>query len=124
VRNLFRRLFCCSSWSTTNPRSRYDMIQSVQSPATYGACPPAAVSQSIRTSVSSASSTGSPPGNVAECFVGHYILLVGYDPEQDIFTYRDPGTDTELCYIEGGELEKARNSLGTDHDVIVVRTSS
>jgi hypothetical protein len=54
-------------------------------------------------------------------FEGHYILLVGVDVLNDLFYFRDPGTNIELCYISGDDLEKARNSAGTDHDAIVVK---
>lgn len=53
--------------------------------------------------------------------MGHYILLIGYDPDKDVFYYRDPGTDAELCVIDGDDLEAARMNDGTDHDVIVAR---
>ncbi|KAJ3307609.1 hypothetical protein HDU76_004496 [Blyttiomyces sp. JEL0837] len=54
-------------------------------------------------------------------FAGHYVLFIGYDPESDGFFYRDPGTEAKLCVVKGGEVEAARGSVGTDHDVIVVR---
>lgn len=54
-------------------------------------------------------------------FEGHYILLVGVDVANDIFYFRDPGTNIELCYISGDDLERARSSAGTDHDAIVVK---
>lgn len=54
-------------------------------------------------------------------FEGHYILLVGVDVLNDMFYFRDPGSYIDLCYISGEDLEKARNSAGTDHDAIVVK---
>ncbi|KAI8920327.1 Guanylyl cyclase [Powellomyces hirtus] len=57
----------------------------------------------------------------AASFVGHYILLVGYDPDSDRFTYRDPGTDHEMCTVDADALHEARRAPGTDCDVIVVR---
>ena len=54
-------------------------------------------------------------------FVGHYILLVGYDRENDLFYYRDPGCDEGLCCIDSDSLDVARSAIGTDHDVIVVK---
>ncbi|KAJ3273144.1 hypothetical protein HDV01_004784 [Terramyces sp. JEL0728] len=53
-------------------------------------------------------------------FVGHYIVLIGYDRNTDYFFYRDPGTDSELCALAGDDLETAFCSE-TDHDVIVVK---
>ncbi|KAI8812718.1 Guanylyl cyclase [Cladochytrium replicatum] len=60
-------------------------------------------------------------GDKDEEFVGHYVLLVGYDPEEDIFLYRDPGTTAELCAMSADEMERARCASGTDHDCIVIR---
>lgn len=54
-------------------------------------------------------------------FVGHYIVLIGYDSDSDSFYYRDPGTSEELCKINSSVLERAKNSPGTDHDMIVIK---
>lgn len=54
-------------------------------------------------------------------FIGHYIVLIGYEPSTDTFLYRDPGTDQKLCGISTPHLEKARGSPGTDHDLIVIK---
>jgi hypothetical protein len=61
--------------------------------------------------------------DTVEEFAGHYILFVGYDPDTDGFLYRDPGTMEALCVMDGDEVERARSSPGTDHDVIVVRVA-
>ncbi|KAJ3152669.1 hypothetical protein HDU86_005542 [Geranomyces michiganensis] len=54
-------------------------------------------------------------------FVGHYVLLVGYDARTDRFLYRDPGTAHELCAVDADGLDEARRADGTDCDAIVVR---
>jgi hypothetical protein len=54
-------------------------------------------------------------------FIGHYILLIGYDALRDVFFYRDPGIAVPLCTIKSDVLEKARSFPGTDHDAIVVK---
>ncbi|KAJ3151973.1 hypothetical protein HDU89_001617 [Geranomyces variabilis] len=54
-------------------------------------------------------------------FVGHYVLLVGYDARTDRFLYRDPGTAHELCAVDADRLDEARRADGTDCDAIVVR---
>lgn len=51
---------------------------------------------------------------------GHYILVVGYDPENDEFIYRDPGVYNSLCSCKASILERARSSRGTDYDCIIV----
>lgn len=54
-------------------------------------------------------------------FEGHYIVLIGYDRENDMFFFRDPGTDSELCAASGDNLEAAFCCKETDHDMIVVK---
>ncbi|KAI8923866.1 Guanylyl cyclase [Entophlyctis helioformis] len=54
-------------------------------------------------------------------FVGHYVVLIGYDPATDMFSYRDPGTEAPLCQVSSTVLEAARMSSGTDHDLIVIK---
>jgi hypothetical protein len=54
-------------------------------------------------------------------FQGHFIVLIGYDRKNDVFFYRDPGTDSELCAINGDQLEKCFYARETDRDAIVVR---
>ncbi|KAL3900976.1 MAG: hypothetical protein SGCHY_000960 [Lobulomycetales sp.] len=56
-------------------------------------------------------------------FIGHYILLVGYDDKRDLFYYRDPGAIDEICAVKSEVLQKARSSVGTDDDVLVIRVS-
>ncbi|KAJ3107134.1 hypothetical protein HDU97_004827 [Phlyctochytrium planicorne] len=76
-------------------------------------------------SVGGTNSTTSPLGGRmagdADEFLGHYVVLVGYDPVTDGFLLRDPGTEEELCFVDAATLEAARSSPGTDHDAIVVR---
>ncbi|KAJ1541915.1 hypothetical protein HK096_009801, partial [Nowakowskiella sp. JEL0078] len=69
------------------------------------------------------SKPATPPVNTSAAtnYVGHYVVLVGYDSAEDQFLYRDPGTDAEVCVIKALDLEKARCAGGTDHDCIVVR---
>ncbi|KAJ3216996.1 guanylyl cyclase domain-containing protein 1 [Dinochytrium kinnereticum] len=56
-----------------------------------------------------------------EEFIGHYVLLVGYDAASDGFLFRDPGVEEGMCFVDAGVLDAARGSPGTDHDAIVVR---
>lgn len=48
--------------------------------------------------------------------VGHFIVLIGYDPTEDLFIYRDPAVNDEFCTISADDLDEARQSEGTDHD--------
>ena len=57
-------------------------------------------------------------------FVGHYILLTGYDEESEQIVYKDPGVYYEQeCRISVADLEAARSVNGTDYDLIVVKLS-
>ena len=49
-------------------------------------------------------------------YLGHFIILIGYDPTEDLFVYRDPAIDDAFCTISADDLDKARQSEGTDHD--------
>jgi hypothetical protein len=53
-------------------------------------------------------------------FVGHFIVLIGYDAELDVFYYRDPGKTVARCAIKADVLDLARSCPGTDNDVIIV----
>ncbi|KAI8346839.1 Guanylylate cyclase-domain-containing protein [Mortierella sp. GBAus27b] len=56
-------------------------------------------------------------------YIGHFIVLVGYDPNLDMFYYRDPAKDDQLCSTSAEDLERARDSSGTDHDCIVIKVA-
>ncbi|KAG0358395.1 guanylyl cyclase domain-containing protein 1 [Gamsiella multidivaricata] len=56
-------------------------------------------------------------------YIGHFVVLVAYDPNEDMFYYRDPAVNDNLCSISASDLERARNSSGTDHDCIVVKVT-
>ncbi|PHZ07376.1 uncharacterized protein RHIMIDRAFT_274952 [Rhizopus microsporus ATCC 52813] len=57
-------------------------------------------------------------------YLGHFILLIGYDPTEDTFIYRDPAIKDEFCVISADDLNEARQSEGTDHDCIVIKLTS
>ncbi|KAG2223719.1 hypothetical protein INT45_003443 [Circinella minor] len=54
--------------------------------------------------------------------LGHYIVLIGYDPTEDLFIYRDPGIMDDYCTISTEEFDQARQAEGTDHDWYVLHT--
>lgn len=55
---------------------------------------------------------------------GHFIVLIGFDPNSDCFIYRDPGITEQHCMISMDDFERARRSNGTDEDCIVIRMPS
>ena len=54
-------------------------------------------------------------------YVGHYVVLVGYDAARDAFRLLDPARPAaEPLLVPAKELHAARRSHGTDEDLIVV----
>lgn len=53
-------------------------------------------------------------------FIGHYILVNG--SQNGDYLYLDPGKSHSQCRISKEALEKARDSSGTDFDMIGIRT--
>ncbi|CAO3597212.1 unnamed protein product [Absidia cylindrospora] len=54
-------------------------------------------------------------------YLGHFVVLIGYDPTDDMFIYRDPATRDRFCVISAEDLDHARQAEGTDHDCIVIQ---
>ncbi|KAI8069151.1 Guanylyl cyclase [Gongronella butleri] len=54
-------------------------------------------------------------------YIGHFIVLIGYDPGEDMFIYRDPNADDSICAISSKQFEIARKAPGTDHDCLVIQ---
>ncbi|KAH8550570.1 Guanylyl cyclase [Umbelopsis sp. PMI_123] len=54
-------------------------------------------------------------------YIGHFIVLINYDPNDDVFIYRDPAQQDKVCVIQAEILDSARQSIGTDNDCIVIR---
>ena len=97
------------------------------SPSSISSFIPLLPSSPTHRNFSYGSITQSPPINnesiynlLGSEFAGHYIVLIGYDKENDMFFYRDPGTDSELCVVGFDNLEQSM-SKETDYDAIVVR---
>ncbi|KAA8500060.1 Protein GUCD1 [Porphyridium purpureum] len=53
-------------------------------------------------------------------FLGHYIMVYGYDQELDSFWIKDPATSKKSCLIRARVLESARRAFGTDEDVLCI----
>eukprot|EP00955_Chlamydomonas_euryale_P100040 365255-Chlamydomonas_euryale.AAC.19 len=53
-------------------------------------------------------------------YLGHYVLIIGFDPVTDEYIVRDPaGMDAEQR-LAASSLDQARMSFGTDEDLIIV----
>ena len=53
-------------------------------------------------------------------YQGHYILIVGFDPQSREILYRNPTLKDKICYMSYGAFEDARTAYGTDEDVILI----
>ncbi|KAI7835881.1 hypothetical protein COHA_010226 [Chlorella ohadii] len=62
---------------------------------------------------------GSPIG-----YLGHYVVLVGYDARSDEFEYRDPASERARLWVPAQRLEAARKCFGTDEDLLLVEVPS
>lgn len=56
-----------------------------------------------------------------EKYAGHYIFLLGFDPNTDEVRFLDPSSDSAVKYVSSAILESARSQPGTDKDIILVK---
>ncbi len=56
-------------------------------------------------------------------FLGHFVVLVGYDSMRQRIFYRNPASSKQLCFTTYICFEVARRSFGTDQDIIFIRTA-
>ncbi|GFR50726.1 hypothetical protein Agub_g12983 [Astrephomene gubernaculifera] len=53
-------------------------------------------------------------------YLGHYVLLVGYDSTTAEYVVRDPAAAVSELRVSAAALDVARRSFGTDEDILVV----
>jgi len=51
-------------------------------------------------------------------FLGHYVLICGYNSSTDSYLIKDPATNRNSCVVRARILENARKAFGTDEDVL------
>lgn len=61
---------------------------------------------------------GKTDGNAS--YVGHYILIYGYNSSLDLYYAKDPAKDEEVSEISSDTMENARKVYGTDEDLVFV----
>lgn len=54
-------------------------------------------------------------------FIGHYVVVIGYDWKSDCFFYRDCGSESAVCAVKAELMMMAWKCKGTDQDAIVVK---
>ena len=53
-------------------------------------------------------------------YLGHFIVLVGYDDNKRLIFYRNPATSKKLSFTSYFNFEIARKSFGTDQDILFI----
>lgn len=53
-------------------------------------------------------------------YVGHYILIYGYNSRLDLFYAKDPAKDEDVSEIPSDIMDNARKVYGTDEDLVFV----
>ncbi|MQL88291.1 hypothetical protein Taro_020837 [Colocasia esculenta] len=53
-------------------------------------------------------------------YIGHFVVICGYDAERDEFDIRDPASSRKYERVTLACLEEARKSFGTDEDILLV----
>lgn len=57
---------------------------------------------------------------IAQKFIGHYIVLCGFNRNIGRFIFRNPSNNDKLCMISYEKLDCARTDYGTDEDIILI----
>ncbi|XP_055535335.1 protein GUCD1 isoform X2 [Wyeomyia smithii] len=53
-------------------------------------------------------------------YMGHYIILCGYDQRIRKFIYRNPAFKNKVCFMSFEAIESARKASGTDEDIVLI----
>ena len=58
--------------------------------------------------------------NTKKDYLGHFIVVIGYDHAKNIMFYRNPARTKTLSYTDYTSFEAARKSYGTDQDILFI----
>ncbi|XP_058458083.1 protein GUCD1 [Malaya genurostris] len=53
-------------------------------------------------------------------YMGHYVILCGYDKRIQKFLYRNPALKDKICFMSFEAMDRARKASGTDEDIILL----
>ena len=53
-------------------------------------------------------------------YIGHYVLLTGFDEARDGYYLLDPAKQCDDLFVHSEHLHAARRAHGTDEDLIVI----
>jgi len=58
----------------------------------------------------------------SKSFMGHFIMVIGFDNEKELIFYRNSSCNEILSYTGFSSFEIARKSYGTDQDILFIYT--
>ncbi|GAB4815157.1 hypothetical protein N2152v2_002203 [Parachlorella kessleri] len=61
-----------------------------------------------------------PPSPPRSTYIGHFVLLSGYDARRGCFRVLDPASGQQEVHVPAYRVEDARKSFGTDEDLLIV----
>ena len=53
-------------------------------------------------------------------YVGHYILITGYDESRRGYYIKDPAKSPDADFVPSEAVDRARRSHGTDEDLVII----
>ncbi|EDV24101.1 uncharacterized protein TRIADDRAFT_57249 [Trichoplax adhaerens] len=53
-------------------------------------------------------------------FLGHFVVVCGFNRREKIIYYKDPGSDCDICAALLVNFDAARHSYGTDDDILFI----
>lgn len=53
-------------------------------------------------------------------YLGHFIVVIGFDDARRVIVYRNPSSDFEISFTSYENFERARLSFGTDEDILFI----
>lgn len=53
-------------------------------------------------------------------YLGHFIVLIGFDDTRKMVVYRNPSSDFAISFTSYENFERARLSFGTDEDILFI----
>ncbi|KAK3413634.1 hypothetical protein EUGRSUZ_I02190 [Eucalyptus grandis] len=59
-------------------------------------------------------------GDSGPGYTGHYIVICGYEADEDEFEMRDPASSRKQDKVTSRCLGEARKSFGTDEDILLI----
>lgn len=59
-------------------------------------------------------------GMLDTCYMGHYVVVIGFDAAKQDYVIRDPSAGEEALHVGAASFHAARRAFGTDEDLLVI----